>query len=394
MVCNIYLYMMIFKDKKIIIIITIFLVILMFFTGCNDRQSNDIISNSYLNYEIGLKNSFRVNASGGEFELFDDAIKINVLPRAINETVEITIESISNPVDDPSIIMFSCFEFGPNDTNFKFPIDLIISYDPHNLPPGVKETDIQIYVLNGDNWEVIEDSFANDIMNWAVAKISHFSMMGCAAVAPSNDEITDNDETDDDSNDENNSAQIWFQPTMEVGYNNFRGPGCGPNAKYSFTDHRTFATIYWDPVPYVQYYELKFEFNGNPPKETAPSCNFRDWGKYWCTTETPDHPKEGYIYHLGGSANFDGYIGTFDNSGVGKCAYLGDDGEMKEVIYYRFWPEGKHGFLFFSLKDQVRDAEKLADYEVTNLVNDMNAFTEAYVYGWDIWLRGVTETEG
>ena len=391
--------MMILKDNKSMIFITIFLILSLFFTGCTENQSNpltnnDIPQDAYLHYEIGMKNSFTVNTSGGNFALFDDAVKMNVLPRAINETVEITVESINNPVDDSSLIMFSCFEFGPNGKTFKFPIDLIISYDQYNLPQGVEENDIQIYVLNGDTWEVIEDSFANDVMNWAVASVSHFSMMGCAAAAPSEDEITDDDEADDDSDDENNSAQIWFQPTMEVGYYNYRGPGCGPNVKYSFTDHRAFAIIYWDPVPYVQYYELKFEFNGNPPKETAPSCNFRDWGKYWCTTEIPVHPKEGYIYHLGGSANFDGYIGTFDNSGVGKCAYLGDDGEMKDVIYYRFWPEGKHGFLFFSVHDQVRDEEKLADFEVTNLVNDMKTFTEGYVYGWDIWLRGVTETQG
>jgi len=390
--------MIIFKDKKRIFLILILLVLLMFLSGCNEKQNseinrNDNLRNSYLNYDIGLNNSFTLNTSGGEFEIFDDAIKINVLPRSINETVEITIESINNPIDDSSLIMFSCFEFGPDGTTFKFPIDLIINYDQHNLPPGVEETDIQIYVLNGNTWEVIEDSFANDVMNWAVAKVSHFSMMGCAAAVPSNDQVTDEDETDD-SNDENNSAQIWFQPTMEVGYYNYRGPGCGPKAKYSFTNHLTYAVIYWDPVSYVQYYELKFEFNGNLPKETAPSCNFRDWGKYWCTTETPYFPKEGYIYHLGGSANFDGYVGTFDNSGVGKCAYVDDNGEMKDVIYYRFWPEGKHGFLFFSLKDHVLDGEKLADYEVTNLVNDINAFTEAYVYGWDIWLRGVTETEG
>lgn len=393
--------MMIFEDKKSMIFITIFLVILMFFTGCNDQQSNPInnnnnLSNSYLHYDIGLKDSFTVNISGGEFELFDDAIKINVLPRAINETVEITVESISNPVDDPNLIMFSCFEFGPDGTTFNFPIDLIINYDQHNLPPSVEETDIQIYVLSGDTWEVIEDSFANDVMNWAVASVSHFSMMGCAAAAPSSDEASDDDHGDDESNDENNSAQIWFQPTMEVGYYNYRGPGCGPKfeGKSSFTNHITYALIYWDPVPYVHYYELKFEFNGNLPKETAPSCDFRDWGKYWCTTETPYFPKEGYIYHLGGNANIDGYAGTFDNDGVGKCAYVDDDGEMKDVIYYRFWPEGKHGFLFFSLRDQVLDSEKLADFEVTNLVNDMNAFTEAYVYGWDIWLRGVTETQG
>ena len=391
--------MMIIKDKKSIFLLTIFLVVILIFAGCTDNQSNltnsnDNQKNGYLHYDIGLKNSFTVNSSGGEFKLFDDAIKINILPRAINETVEITVESINNPIVDPNLIMFSCFEFGPDGTTFKFPIDLIINYDQFNLPPGVEENDIQIYVLQGDTWKIIEDSFANEVMNWAVAKVSHFSMMGCAAAAPSNDEETEEDETDDDSDDENNSAQIWFQPTMEVGYYNYRGPGCGPKAKYSFTNHQAFAIIYWDPVPYVQYYELKFEFNGNLPKETAPSCNFRDWGKYWCTTEIPVHPKEGYIYHLGGSANFDGYIGTFDNSGLGKCAYLGDDGEMKDVIYYRFWPEGKHGFLFFSIRDQVRDAEKLADFEITNIVNDMNAFTEAYVYGWDIWLRGVTETEG
>jgi len=374
--------------KKITPLAIILILTIMVFCGCNEQQNN----NNGL--DIGLTDTFSVDSTGGDFSIFDDNVMLNIQAESVTETVDITVETINNPVEDPDLIMFSCFEFGPDGTTFNKPIDLIIRYNADNLPDGVEENDIKIYLLNEGEWEVIDDSFANEAMGWSVASITHFCKMGGGAPAPSNND-NNNGNGNDDSDDENGSAQIWFKPNIEIGQYSYRGPGCGPyyEDKKSHTEYTTYAVIWWDPISYVHYYNLKYEFNGNPPKPTAPSCNFRDWGKYWCELKTPWGPDEGYIYNLGGDPNLEGYSGTFDNPGKIVCEYIDGD-DMKEVFRHRIWPEGKHGFTFFLIHDQVRDAEELTEYDTLNLENEMLAYVQDYIDKWEIWVRGVTETLG
>jgi len=385
-------------NKKITVISIVFILTILCFSGCTNQDNTKtneyerVEKNDYQNQNIGQKETISVNTVGGEFSLFDDMVKINIESQAVDTQINITVESINNPVIDPTLIMFSCFEFEPNDTTFKKPIDLIIRYNQSIIPDSVDESDIRIYVLNEDKWEVIEDSFANIAMHWAVASISHFCKMGAAAPASSGNIDNDN-QNDNDDNDENGSSQYWFKANLAYTQYNKRGPSCHPDSadKNDLTEYYAQVHAWWDPVPYVHFYQIKFEFHGNPPKAYCPSCEFRDWGKYWCELGIPYYPVEGYIYQLGGDPEMDGFIGSYTRERA-VCHYLDGD-EMKEYTIYSFFPEGKHGFPIFGVHDTVDDQEELSDYECQNNANELYKYVLDYTDGWEVWVRGVTQTQ-
>lgn len=385
-------------NKKMTAISIISLLLILAFSGCTESEKKETIendstnNNDYLDQATGVIETFTVDTSGGEYSLFEDKVKINIKSNALDKQTDITVETIENPVDDTSVIMFSCFEFSPDGTTFNRPIDIIIRYDEKNLPEGVDESDVKIYLLNNNKWEVIEDSFANQAMHWSVASVSHFSKMGGGAPAPSIN--NDNDGSgNSNSDDENGSAQYWFKANLAYYNYNNRGPSCHPNHQDENyrTEYHSGLCAWWDPVSYVQYYEIKFDFNGNPPAEYCPSCDYRDWGKSWCELSDPYFPVEGYIYHLGGEPD-GGYIGTYDTRDAAVCSYAeGDD--VKKYTIYQYYPEEKHGFPVFAIHDNIRDVEELSEYDMLNVANSMETFVFDYTDGWVVWVRGVTETQ-
>ena len=151
--------------KKILAIIIVIILSTLTLCGCNNQTSiktddkQDLNKNKFIDQNIGEKEIFSINNSGGDFSLFDDKVKINVKSGSVDENIDITIETISNPVQDSDIVMLSCYDFGPDGTTFNRPIDLIIRFNPEDLAEGVTEKDVKIYVLKNNDWEEIEDSF-------------------------------------------------------------------------------------------------------------------------------------------------------------------------------------------------------------------------------------------
>ena len=283
--------------------------------------------------------------------------------------------------------MFSCYDFGPDDATFQRPIDVIIRYNVDDLPDGVEESDIKVYVLNGNTLEPIEDSFANKAMHWTVVSVSHFSKMGGGAPAPSGGSSS-GDGDNGSADDKNNSAQYWFK--ANINYYSYHSPRLSET-----NDHTIYyvgAAAYWDPVSYVQYYEIKFVFNGNLPEDYAWSCSYR--GQEKCSSIKSYYPiNEGYIYNMGGDPELKGFLSTI-KTGEAIAKYIDPDtGEVTEQLYGRSFPEGKHGYNFMGINDRVYDYEELSAIEIGSLVSDMETFIQQYINNWEVWVRGVTETQ-
>jgi len=252
---------------------------------------------------------------------------------------------------------------------------------------GVNESALKVYVLNGSTWQPIEGSFANEIMHYAVAKVRHFSKMACGGAAPSNGNSNGNGGSSSENDSDNTSAQYWFK------------------ADLYFYDHKTLrlsdrddddtytvgVSAYWAPVSYVQYYQIKFDFHGNPPKDYSWGCDYRDQGKSYCEPRASSR-KEGYIYHLGGDPNLEGFLGFYDTGDVASAGkYNETTGKMEYYVYGQLRPNGTHGFSFVGVSDTVEDAEGLSDLAIGTLVSEMQTYVHEYVDGWDVWVRGVTE---
>jgi len=93
----------------------IILCIAVIFSGCT-TQNNTTNNNS--GATIGMSESFSVNTSAGQYSVFDDTVEVNVYSGSVSEPVNITVESIANPLQDSSLVMLSCYEFRPNGLTF------------------------------------------------------------------------------------------------------------------------------------------------------------------------------------------------------------------------------------------------------------------------------------
>ncbi|RJS73719.1 MAG: hypothetical protein CW694_00010 [Candidatus Syntrophoarchaeum sp. WYZ-LMO15] len=76
----------------------------------------------------------------------------------------------------------AAFELAPGGTTFNPPIDLVISYDPADIPEGLSESDLVIRVWDGTGWSTLETS-VDTTTHTATAKISHFSIFALFAKA-------------------------------------------------------------------------------------------------------------------------------------------------------------------------------------------------------------------
>jgi hypothetical protein len=371
------------------ILSSMIIILILFISGCTEsppNQNNTNTNNTYYNYEIGLQDNFTATSTGGEFSLLDDNIMVNIPSGALTTTTNITLETIEDPIDDQDLIMFSCINFGPDGTTFQHPIDIIIRYNTTTIPAGVEESDIKIYLLTGNAWEPIEDSFANIAMHWAVASVTHFSKMGCAASAPPQQNTNDT-EDDDQENGENNSAQYWFKANLH--YYSITAP---TSELFGSTRYSVGVSAYWKPVSYMQYYEIKFDFKGNQPEDYAWHCEFREQGKSSCT-KNPYPINEGYIYHLGGNPEIKGFLSTITTGDWTATKIDPDTGEKTVTVYGRSWPQGNDGYNFFGVNDVVEEYEELSAIDIGVIVSNMETFVKEYVNNWEIWVRGVTETQ-
>jgi hypothetical protein len=153
------------------------------------------------------------------------------------------------------------------------------------------------------------------------------------------------------------------------------------------------VSAYWDPVPYVQYYQLKFVFNGHEPAIYGWSCDFKEQGKSYCNDRTIQW-KEGAIYHYGGDPEKDNFLGVWSTGDCTAGVLNKDTGEVETFVYARLFPDQKHGWSFITVHEEVEDYEGLNGTDIAVLQGDMESFVLEYINGWEIWVRGVTETIG
>jgi hypothetical protein len=374
-----------FMNKNIIVAAIILLTFAFStFSGCSERQNTT--DNDKHEVSTGSIETISVGTAGGQFSFSKGNVEVNLSSGSVSTQTSITVKPVQNPVQDPSLNLLSCYEFGPDGQVFNRPVDIIIHYNQNTLPQGLQESDLKIYELNGNTWKPIKDSFANLTMHYAVAKVSHFCKMGCAGVAAPPGEETNKDSTSEDQG-EDGSAQYWFKADL-----NFYNTKTLRLADRDDDDmYGVGVCAYWKPVSYVQYYEVKFIFNGNTPENYAWHCDYRDQGKDICD-KNPSPYKEGYIFRLGGDPNLQGFIGLYDTKGVATASkYDPETGKTEYFEYGRLRPEGTHGFNIVGFYDTVEDIEKLSDLEKGSLVSRMQTFLLEYVNGWEVWVRGVTE---
>jgi hypothetical protein len=374
--------------KSITVFLFTIITIAILISGCAEKQNMITAANGQINTKA--KDTFSLNKTGGHYSVLQGAVEINAASGSVSKQVDISVASIDKPAQNSSLYFFSSYEFGPDGMTFDRPIDIIIKYDLNRIPVGVKESDIKVYVLNNNTWEAIGGSFANVSMHYAVARVSHFSKMGAAAPATSGEDANQGNQKGNSSSDNNNSAQIWFKANLSYySYKDKRVLKLDTNDTY-----HTGVAAWWDPAPYVQYYQIRYEFNGNPPTiKYAWGYDYREQSERSTEWSKSVHSaREGIIRNLGGDPNHELYLGQYETSGK-RLLISYETGVRQEEVLGIAFPEGKHGHSFLSVHGTVDDREKLTGDEIRNINSNMAAFVANYVRNWVIWIRPVTETQ-
>jgi len=97
---------------------------------------------------------------------------------------------------------------------------------------------------------------------------------------------------------------------------------------------------------------------------------------------------------MGGNPEIKGFLSTI-KTGEWTASVLNEEtGKMESMVYGNGWPLGNHGYNFFGVHTTVSDDEELNAIEIGSIVSEMETFVQQYVNGWDVWVRGITETQG
>lgn len=105
-----------------------------------------------------------------------------IVKDAAGNPLSSSITIIPLPSTAASFGAIAAFELAPDGTTFSPPIDLLISYDPADIPEGLSESDLVIRVWDGTGWSTLETS-VDTTTHTATAKISHFSIFALFAKA-------------------------------------------------------------------------------------------------------------------------------------------------------------------------------------------------------------------
>ncbi len=130
--------------------------------------------------------SKNINTSGGSLEVTDSnsflqGSKLTIPEGALDSDKFISIAEVNNPSALPNGLGYvgSAMDFEPDETNFSFPITIVIPYNDEFLSDaGISDdSNLGLYSYNkiSDNWTEINTFSLDTVNNTITANINHFS---------------------------------------------------------------------------------------------------------------------------------------------------------------------------------------------------------------------------
>lgn len=144
---------------------------------------------------------------GGEASILSSNIPVDPVTGAVKSTTTLSIEGATLTIPEGTIVKdaegkplstitmqytatiaesvgaFSAYDYGPRGATFVPPIDLVIAYDPADLPEGFRESDLVIRMWDGTAWIDLVTTI-DTATHTATAKVSHFTIFALFAVPP------------------------------------------------------------------------------------------------------------------------------------------------------------------------------------------------------------------
>ena len=127
---------------------------------------------------VGTAGAATIGIDGGTIAYADNKVSFSLLPRAVLSDTEITMTPLGSYPSDTRVISGTVYEFGPDGILFNGRVELTISYDPLNLPAGVKEDDLVIGKVVNGVWQPVFGSIVDRDNNTVSVPIRGFSTYG------------------------------------------------------------------------------------------------------------------------------------------------------------------------------------------------------------------------
>ncbi|HMA83227.1 MAG TPA: hypothetical protein VKP59_03265 [Candidatus Thermoplasmatota archaeon] len=368
------------KNNLVSIISIILLLLTVGFSGCNDTTETGSLDstedNGNDNIYMGtiLSEEFSINEYRGSYMSPNSEILLSYDEQTLDQKTTLTVETVETfpQIDGAQFVVG--YDFGPQGTQFNKAVNFQIVYNDNDVPVGVNEEDLRIYLYQNNELAEITDCTVSPEYNIISGKIYHFCQYMVCSYTPGGG--TGSGGTGGSGSVTNNSAVIAFEVPVQL-YDKSILSDDEEEVYYSAG-----AYIVWSPEPYVRYYELTIHFNGNEPEPYA-------WEKYY-TQQGEDWGNDPWVPYvdnelliIGDSDYYPGhgrYLGDYDNFG-GTDHFEGNHGTIIGLFDENFYTDKCGGCYLDSISTpkQILDTEKA-----------IKAFAEDYFRDWTVTVRPVT----
>lgn len=119
-----------------------------------------------------------IGPEGGVLRTNDGFVNLKIPANALDENINITIESVEDELNDPDIVPGAIFDFGPSPYSFNEDLTLTIKYDPANLPEGVLEDELRLLAVVNGEWVQLPGSSVDVVNHTVTGPLTSFSRKG------------------------------------------------------------------------------------------------------------------------------------------------------------------------------------------------------------------------
>src|SRR6056297_1907237 len=168
------------KNNLVSIISIILLLLTVGFSGCNDTTETGSLDstkdNGNDNIYMGtiLSEEFSINEYRGSYMSPNSEILLSYDEQTLDQKTTLTVETVETfpQIDGAQFVVG--YDFGPQGTQFNKAVNFQIVYNDNDVPVGVNEEDLRIYLYQNNELAEITDCTVSPECNIISGKIYHF----------------------------------------------------------------------------------------------------------------------------------------------------------------------------------------------------------------------------
>jgi hypothetical protein len=367
---------------KYVSICIVLLFVILGWSGCTDLDqggtdtTHDDENGGSNTYSGSIINEiFSIDEQRGTYTSPNSEIYLSYDEATVFQTTNFSVSTVATFPDVDSVLFVVGYDFSPDGTQFNKPVHLQIMYNENDVPPGVDEEDLGIYLYENNDLTKVDNCVIDPDYNMVTGDIFHFCQyLVCSYTTGSGGTGTGGSGNSTGSG-SNNSSVYTFEVSLQSYEQSYISP-----PDYDRETYSTGMFAVWDPQPYVRYYEVTVHFNGNEPEAYAWEKTWRQQGETWGNDPWVQYV-DNELFILCEEKYYPGYgkyVGIFNNY---ESKFPGKHAMGFEGVHDLFYNEKCGG----CYPDQISTSGEILEYK-----KQMKEFIEDYYQGWSVTVRAVT----